>query len=645
MKKIVALFLSFLLLFGTVGTVSAMDTSAESAGVAYAYSSIENREDRVDRQLVVQYKEGSENRTAARLSSKSVLAAEKVSESLDVIECASPAEADRLKAELEKRGDIEFVDKNVIFKPCVEPNDTFYPNQWYFETVHADESWDIAPKSTTVTVAVIDTGMDPTHEDLQGRFLPGYDVAGNRAKISDASFHGTAVSGVVAAAANNKKGIVGIAGKRNIKIVPYRAASHYDGEMYLDTLDAALDRAIKDNVDVINMSLVHPYFSSTMNDRIQKAHAKGIVVVAAAGNGWEYERDKYDYTINLYPASYANVISVAATDWYNERASFSQYNSRVDLCAPGMDIYTTVTNAYSTLKYASLPGTSFSSPIVAAAAAILLSENPSATPDQIEKLLVATATDLGAKGRDNYYGNGLVNIQKALDKMYPNSITAQNFTAPIGYAVKVPTTVSPSYAFNSGFSYSSSDKSIATVSSAGKVTGIKPGKVTITIKSKNGKTAQCTVTLIESLSMRVNYQKTMVNGKQTSMPDGKPQIVKSRTMIPMRYVFTSMGCTVKFTANDKPIIVSYKDKTVSCKIGSSSMTVTDKNGNTKTITLDSPPLLIGGRTYLPIRAIGESLGFGVFYDASSKVIMITNPKQSNSFCTTHLLSPAKSYIK
>jgi len=644
MKKILALLLSFVLLFGVFGMVTGLDASADARRFAYTYSSVKSKKTH-ESQLVVQYKEGSENRTSVVLNSKNVLAVEKASETFDVIECTSPAEADLLKADLEKRDDIEFVDKNAVFRFCAEPNDSYYSDQWYYETVKADESWDTAPKSKAVVVAVIDTGLDTTHDDLTGRFLTGYDVIKKTSKMSDANFHGTAVSGVLSAAANNSKGIVGIAGKRNIKVVPYRVAVPNDKNLYLDDINLAIERAIKDKVDVINMSLGSNYFSQSMNALLQKAHNNGITLIAAAGNGWEYAPGKYDYRCYQYPASYANVISVAATDWNDDCASFSQYNDRVDLCAPGVSIITTVPKSYSSLRYAALDGTSFSSPIVAAAAAILISENPGATPGGIEKLLKATATDLGAKGRDNYYGSGLLNIQKALDKMYPSSITAKNFTAPVGYAVKVPTTVSPSYALNSGFSYSSSDKSIATVSSAGKVTGVKPGKVTITVKSKNGKSAKSTITVIESLSMRVNYQKTMVNGKKTSMPDGKPQLVNGRTMIPMRYVFTALGCTVKFTANNKPIIVSYKDKMVSCQIGSSSMTVTDKNGNTKTIKLDSPPLLISGRTYLPIRAIGESLGFGVFYDASSKVIMITNPKQSNSFCTSYLLSPAKSYIK
>ena len=159
MKKILALLLSFVLLFGVFGMVTGLDASADARRFAYTYSSVKSKKTH-ESQLVVQYKEGSENRTSVVLNSKNVLAVEKASETFDVIECTSPAEADLLKADLEKRDDIEFVDKNAVFRFCAEPNDSYYSDQWYYETVKADESWDTAPKSKAVVVAVIDTGLE-----------------------------------------------------------------------------------------------------------------------------------------------------------------------------------------------------------------------------------------------------------------------------------------------------------------------------------------------------------------------------------------------------------------------------------------------------------------------------------------------------
>jgi hypothetical protein len=152
------------------------------------------------------------------------------------------------------------------------------------------------------------------------------------------------------------------------------------------------------------------YFTSTTEQTaVDYALAKGKILVASSGNeGSDKEAGQYSY-----PASYEGVISVGATDQNQEIAYFSQYNDRVDLVAPGESIVTTEKSG----AYTYIDGTSFSSPIVAGACAVLLAEDDSLTASQVESVLKETALDLGQAGKDNYYGYGLLQLDQALEKV------------------------------------------------------------------------------------------------------------------------------------------------------------------------------------------------------------------------------------
>ena len=215
----------------------------------------------------------------------------------------------------------------------------------------------------------------------------------------------------------------------------------------------------------------------------------------------------------------------------------------------------------------------------------------------------------------------------------------------VGGSVTIKATISPSNATNKTVTWSSSKSSVASVSSAGKVTAKAPGTATITAKTSNGKTATCKVTVHQYVSLRIGYTKAIQNGVKTTIDaEGtKPILIDGRTMLPLRFVGEKMGATVKYVNATTPITVLYGAKTVKITLGSKKMTVTE-NGKTTTITLDVPAQVKGAKTYLPLRAIGEALGFDVFYDSNTKIIVVNSPKMTPAI-KTERLNEAKAYIK
>jgi serine protease len=277
-------------------------------------------------------------------------------------------------------------------------NDKMYP----LSLLQIDKALQLAGKHS-VTVAVIDTGIDMKHPDLKAQLLPSYNAA-NPASPGIPDVHGTHVAGIIGATANNGVGAHGI--NPNVKILPIDVfnggwgASDYviaQGIMY----------AIEKGAKVINMSLGGYFSSPILEDAVKKAIDAGITVVAAAGNE---ATDMYSI-----PASYEGVISVGATDSQNHLANFSNYGPSVDLVAPGVDVYSTVYDPAKGASFAELSGTSMASPIVAGVASLILSKYPNLKPYEVEAILEKTATDLGEKGYDLKYANGLVNPVAALN--------------------------------------------------------------------------------------------------------------------------------------------------------------------------------------------------------------------------------------
>lgn len=276
-------------------------------------------------------------------------------------------------------------------------NNKMYP----LALLQIDKALQLAGKNN-VTVAVIDTGLDMKHPDLKAQLLPSYNAA-NPANPGVKDIHGTHVAGIIGASADNGIGAHGM--NPNVKILPIDVfnggwgASDY-------TIAQGILYAVEKGAKVINMSLGGYYNSPILEDAVKQAIDAGVTVVAAAGND---ATDLYSY-----PAAYEGVISVGATDSKNHLADFSNYGPSVDVVAPGVDVYSTFYDPAKGSSFAELSGTSMASPVVAGVASLILSKYPNLKPYQVEAILERTATDLGDKGYDLTYGNGLVNPVAAL---------------------------------------------------------------------------------------------------------------------------------------------------------------------------------------------------------------------------------------
>ena len=315
--------------------------------------------------------------------------------------------------ELEEMDNVEFVEKNTTYSIEGTVNDRYFDSQWNLETINAPEAWEAVENTDGdgVVVAVLDTGVQGSHEDLNGRvseegatFVDGYEETYK----GDDNGHGTFVSGIVAASANNEKGIAGAAGNEDVKILPVKVMSKSGvGDAY--NIARGIQYAIEKKVDVINMSFSGEY-SESVDQAIQQAREAGIVVVAASGNGG----GNADVS---YPAALPNVISVGAIAAKDQVYAGSNYGSTLDLVAPGVSILSTSTsgdlgneNGY----YKTGTGTSYAAPHVAAVAALYKLKNPEATATAVEEALTKTAVDMNEDGFDEKTGYGKVDASAAL---------------------------------------------------------------------------------------------------------------------------------------------------------------------------------------------------------------------------------------
>ena len=281
-------------------------------------------------------------------------------------------------------------------------NDPYASQQWALDTLNLYGAWDITTGSQSVFVAILDTGVSRSHPDLiQADIREGWDylASGGGMVWDDPEGHGTAVTGVIAATANNRIGIAGISWKS--AIIPFKVLDEEGKGSTSDSTEAIYD-AVDTGCKVINISFGCQEAVRSEEDAIQYALDKGVIVVAAAGND---ENSEYNY-----PASYPGVISVAAIDRDKKRAYFSNYNDRVSLTAPGQEIMTLQVGG----TYANAHGTSFAAPHVAGIAALALSIQPNLTASDFMTLARVTSRDLGPVGYDREYGYGLIDAQALL---------------------------------------------------------------------------------------------------------------------------------------------------------------------------------------------------------------------------------------
>lgn len=327
-----------------------------------------------------------------------------------------PAHAlERVRDALSRNPQINYVEYNYLAEPSIAPSDTFYPYQWHHPKISAPQGWDITTGSNNVVIAILDTGVDPSHPDLSTKILPGYNFYDNNTDTRDVHGHGTAVAGTAAAISNNGSGVAGVAWQN--PIMPLRISAP-DGWATYSAMASAIIYAVDRGAKIINLSYGGTSSSSTLQNAINYAWNKGAIVFASAGNS--------STDIPTYPAACNNAVAVSATTSNDTIASFSNYGTWVDISAPGLGIYTTLNGG----GYGSKSGTSFSSPIAAGLAALIMSANPSLTNRDVVEIMKMNADDLGALGFDPYYGYGRINVYRSLMAV-TNSISQPDIEPPL----------------------------------------------------------------------------------------------------------------------------------------------------------------------------------------------------------------------
>lgn len=309
-----------------------------------------------------------------------------------------PVGADEVSAmrELRKNGSFKYVELDMAVAPAATVTDPAYGSSWALPKIQAPTAWD-STNGTGVTIAILDTGLDAVHPDLVANVVPGWNVYDDNSNTADVNGHGTWVAGVAAMVANNAKGSAGVAW--GAEIMPIRIADA-NAYAYWSTVAQGIYWAADNGAKVVNISYNGVSGSSSVQSAAQYLRGKGGVVIVAAGNSGGLE--------NI--AANDSLLTVAATDQNDVRASFSSYGAYVDLSAPGVSLYTTTVGG----GFANASGTSFSSPVVAATAALMLSANAKLAPADVDRILKATARDLGTAGYDQYYGSGRVNAASAV---------------------------------------------------------------------------------------------------------------------------------------------------------------------------------------------------------------------------------------
>jgi thermitase len=322
---------------------------------------------------------------------------------------------------LNRSGVVAYAEPNFVLHTDATPNDSLYADEYGLNNtgqtggtadadIDAPEGWDLAglaafPNSGGPKIGIVDTGIDKSHPDLAGKAV-GCATSYNAGLLihngicADDNGHGSHVSGTISANTNNAQGVAGVS--FNSPIVMCKALATAAGTGLTSDIANCINWVSTQGVKVISMSLGGGD-NATLKAAVQKAYnnGNGVLLVAASGNDG-------NATLN-YPAAYSEVVSVAATDNKDHRASFSNANADVEIAGPGVDIESTYTGGL----YMSLSGTSMATPHVAGVAGVIAKLNPTANAATLRSKLDAAVDDIGGAGRDANFGFGRVNLCKA----------------------------------------------------------------------------------------------------------------------------------------------------------------------------------------------------------------------------------------
>ncbi|MBU2263726.1 S8 family serine peptidase [Patescibacteria group bacterium] len=357
--------------------------------------------------------------------------------------------------------EVEYAEPNYIYQASIIPSDTYFSHQWYLQKIKAIEAWDNVRESPDIVIAILDSGVQINHPDLQSNIwlnkkeivnnniddekngfiddINGWDFINNVPDpapkfkpgfTEDGILHGTIIAGIAAASGNNAAGIAGVTWKA--KIMPLKVLDD-KGDGSVSKVLKAVDYAIANGANIINLSFVGFGYSKSLDDAIKRAYDAGVIVVAAGGNEVGHGNGYYLDQTPMYPVCLdgANgenrVIGVAATDTIDQKANFSSFGNKcIDIAAPGVSVFSTV--IYSPDNYIKdhffnkyyngyWSGTSVAVPMVSGAIALIESANPTLDRNEIIKALLDN-TDNISRINPTYLaqlGKGRLNVAAAVN--------------------------------------------------------------------------------------------------------------------------------------------------------------------------------------------------------------------------------------
>ncbi|MRM90510.1 hypothetical protein EAI28_19475 [Faecalicatena contorta] len=311
-------------------------------------------------------------------------------------------------------------------------NDSYFGRQAYLQQIRVPQAWEIVNQKehSKVKVAVLDTGADIVHPDLKsvldldnsreilnsnGSMGPLQGDGYQNGVYSSGGGHGTHVSGIIAAQANNGEGIAGVGSALDNSVVDLMVVDVFsqDQKTSVSYVLKGLEYARNAGAKVINLSLGMRkseigLYDDLLSRMCRSLADEGIIIICAAGNYGTGDNG----SINVIPSDYDSTISVIAVDNNMQKASSSCYGSLKDISAPGVNIWSTLKGG----SYGNMNGTSMAAPEVAGVAAMMCSLNPELSVEEVRTILQDTATDIGTPGYDIYTGAGIVNAQKAVER-------------------------------------------------------------------------------------------------------------------------------------------------------------------------------------------------------------------------------------
>ena len=403
---------------------------------------------------------------------------------------------------------VAYAEPDFMVQALGDPDDSYFANQWALTTIGAPQAWDVTTGNPNIKIAILDTGVDQDHPDLASKILSNINFSSSPT-VDDVDGHGTHIAGIAAAMTDNGIGVAGVGYNSNImnvKVLGDTGAGTYSG------LISGIIWAVDNGADVISMSLGGSSYSSTLENAVNYAWSKGVVVVAAAGN--------YGSTTPFYPAAHANCMAVAATNGWDVKADWSNYGDWVDVAAPGVIIYATLKDN----SYGYMSGTSMAAPHVAGLAALVFTtvsdtNDNGKLNDEVRSRIEATCDDIGVIG----IGAGRINAYEAVsgDSTIPPSPPPGTITGTATDAEDGSPIV--------GATVTEGDRTTTTDASGGyTITDIPPGTYQVTASKSGYYSSSLTVTVVSGSQALADFSLTEVilpgsiTGSVTDAQDGSP---------------------------------------------------------------------------------------------------------------------------